>query len=275
MRHLQGYRQFEGLEYDQMDLTYFDNRYIVGRWFKDGEEAMEYLAKSISAYDEERKGRSHMSPVEMVDYEARKVEGDASLKPYKLYRKPSGAEARRAEAAEFIKKNGIISSPSLRYVTHPLCAYLEYKHISELKRLGINYRFRPISEIDLDPVLQRELKEKFGSVLIQNGRLRFFSLDSTFDRDYIKDLKARVEEELARFNAKLGTDYFVAKTYTKESTDTLQARARRLLNDDDRPVEVKYDTLEFGLQRGHDEQEFLAVVPMDTLEKPKMFLPVE
>jgi hypothetical protein len=31
----------------------------------------------------------------------------------------------------------------------------------------------------------------FGSVLIQQGRLRFFSLEYSFDKDYIKDLKLK------------------------------------------------------------------------------------
>ena len=84
-------------------------------------------------------------------------------------------------------------------------------------------------------------------------------------------MKVRVEEELSKFNKKLGTDYFVTKTYTKESTDTQLARARRLLNDDNRPVNVMYDTVEFGLQRGHDEEEFLAIIPEGEKGMPKMF----
>ena len=282
MKYIKAYKTFENLTYDEMDLTGFDHKFIVGRWFASEEEAMEYLKKSIETYTEnpnphvkpEFRHEYKADPISVDDYIVDKKEGDTSLKPYRLRRKPSEMESRRKEASEFIKQYGIISSPDLRYITHPLYSYFDYKHIGKLKELGVNYRFRPISEINLDPVLQRELKTKFGSVLIQQGRLKFFSLDDSFDKDYIKDLKLKVEEELNKFNSKLGTDYFISKTYTKESNDTLLAKARRLLNDDDGSVDVKYDTVEFGLQRGHDEEEFLAVVPMESLEKPKMFLPV-
>ena len=47
-----------------------------------------------------------------------------------------------------------------------------------------------------------------------------------------------------------------------------------MLNDDDRAVDVKYDTVEFGLQRGHDEEEFLAIIPEGEKGMPKMFLPL-
>jgi len=274
MKYIKAYKTFENLTYDEMDLTGFDNKFIVGRWFGNEEEAMEYLKKSIEEYKQLKNDVFYKGSddVTLDDYTVGKKEGDTSLKPYRLFRKPTEMESRRKEASEFIKKYGIISSPDLRYITHPLVSYFDYKHIGKLKELGVNYRFRPITEINLDPVLQRELKTKFGSVLIQQGRLRFFSLDDSFDKEYIKELKLKVEEELNKFNKKIGTDYFISKTYTKESNDTLLAKSRRLLNDDDRPVNIKYDTVEFGLQRGHDEEEFLAIVPMESLEKPKMFL---
>ena len=264
MKHIIKYTLFENLTYDEMDLTGFDHRYIVGRWFESEAAAMEYLNKSIDDYKHDE--------VSADDYFVKKQEGDTSLKPYRLYRKPTEMESRRKEADDFLKKNAIRTGQTLFTGGVWAHSFVEYKHIDELKRLGIAYRFRPIKEINLDPVLQKELKGVFGSVLIQQGRLKFFSLDYSFDKDYIKDLKARVEEELNKFNKKLGTDYFVAKTYTKESTDTQLARARRLLNDDDRPVNVMYDTVEFGLQRGHDEEEFLAIIPEGERGMPKMFL---
>lgn len=262
MKHLKYFKAFENLTYDEMDLTGFDHKYLVGRSFSSIDDALDYLKKSLEEYTYET---YDISDFDVVDTK------DRTLKPFKIYRKPNDLELRRKEASEFIKKYGIISSPDLRYITHPLYSYFDYKHIGKLKELGINYRFRPIGEINLDPVLQRELKTKFGSVLIQQGRLKFFSLDDSFDKEYIKDLKLKVEEELNKFNSKLGTDYFIYKTYTKESNDTLLANAKRLLNNDDRVVDIKYDTVEFGLQRGHDEEEFLAIVEMESLEKPKMF----
>ena len=267
MKHIIKYSLFENLTYDEMDLTAFDNRYIVGRWFESEDVAMEYLNKSIADYKNAKFG----DEVSADDYFVKKQEDDTSLKPYRLYRKPTEMESRRKEADIFLKKNAIRTGQTLFTGGVWAHSFVEYKHIDELKRLGIAYRFRPIKEINLDPVLQKELKVVFGSVLIQQGRLKFFSLDYSFDKDYIKDLKARVEEELAKFNKKLGTDYFVSKTYTKESTDTQLARARRLLNDDDRQVNVMYDTVEFGLQRGHDEEEFLAIIPEGERGMPKMF----
>jgi hypothetical protein len=268
MKHLLNYTLFEKLTYDEMDLTPFDNRYIVGRWFANEEDAMEYLKKSITDYKNIKFG----GEVSAEDYFVNKEEGDTSLKPYRLYRKPTEMESRRKEADDFLNKNAIRTGQTMFTGGVWAHSFVEYKHIDELKRLGINYRFRPIKEINLDPVLQKELKPVFGSVLIQQGRLKFFSLDYSFDKDYIKDLKARVEEELSKFNKKLGTDYFVEKTYTKESTDTQLARARRLLNDDDRPVNVMYDVVEFGLQRGHDEEEFLAIIPEGEKGMPSMFV---
>lgn len=247
-----------------MDLTPFDNRYIVGRWFASEDEAMEYLRKSITDYKYDE--------VDEDEYFVHKEEGDGSLKPYRLYRKPTEIETRRKEAEEFLSKNAIRTGQTMFTGGVWAHSFVEYKHIDELKRLGVAYRFRPIKEINLDPVLQNELKKVFGSVLIQQGRLKFFSLDNTFDKDYIKELKLRVEEELSKFNKKLGTDYFVVKTYAEESTDTQLSRARRLLNDDDRPVNVVYKSVEFGLQRGYDEEEFLAIIPEGEKGMPKMFL---
>ena len=264
MKHLIKYALFEKLTYDEMDLTPFDNRYIVGRWFGSEDDAMEYLRKSIADYKYDE--------VDVDDYFVHKEEGDGSLKPYRLFRKPTEIETRRKEADDFLRKNAIRTGQTMFTGGVWAHSFVEYKHIDELKRLGIAYRFRPIKEINLDPVLQKELKAVFGSVLIQQGRLKFFSLESSFDRNYIKDLKASVEEELAKFNDKLGTDYFVQKTYAEESTDTQLSRARRLLNDDDRPVNVMYNSVEFGLQRGHDEEEFLAIIPEDEKGMPRMFL---
>lgn len=279
MKYIKAYKTFENLTYDEMDLTGFDHSYIVGRWFASEEEAMEYLKKSIDAYTEnpnphvkpEFRHEYKADPVSVDDYIVDKKEGDTSLKPYRLRRKPTEMESRRKEAADFLNKNSIRTGQTMFTGGVWAHSFVEYKHIDTLKRLGVAYRFRPIKELNLDPVLQKELKPVFGSVLIQQGRLRFFSLEYSFDKDYIKDLKLKVEEELNKFNSKLGTDYFISKTYTKESNDTLLANAKRLLNGDDRTVDVKYDTVEFGLQRGHDEEEFLAIIPEGDKGMPKMF----
>lgn len=270
MKYIKAYKTFENLTYDEMDLTGFDHKFIVGRWFGSEEEAMEYLKKSVEEYKQLSKGSDDFK---IDDYIVRKDEKDTSLKPYRLFRKPTDLETRRKEADDFLKKNAIRTGQTMFTGGVWVHSFVEYKHIDTLKRLGIAYRFRPIKDLNLDPVLEKELKPAFGSVLIQQGRLRFFSLEYSFDKDYVKDLKLKVEEELNKFNKKLGTDYFISKTYTKESNDTLLANARRLLNDDDRPVNVKYDTVEFELQRGYDEEEFLAIIPEGEKGMPKMFLP--
>ena len=277
MKYIKEYKTFENnLTYDEMDLTGFDHKFIVGRWFANEEDAMEYLKKSVEEYEQLRNDGWYKGSddVTIDDYTISKDEKDTSLKPYRLFRKPTEIESRRKEADDFLNKNSIRTGQTMFTGGVWAHSFVEYKHIDELKRLGVSYRFRPIKEINLDPVLQKELKPVFGSVLIQQGRLRFFSLEYSFDKDYIKDLKLKVEEELNKFNSKLGTDYFISKTYTKESNDTLLVKARRLLNDDDRPVDVKYDTVEFALQRGHDEEEFLAIIPEGEKGMPKMFLPV-
>ena len=277
MKYIKEYKTFENnLTYDEMDLTGFDHKFIVGRWFANEEDAMEYLKKSVEEYEQLRNDGWYKGSddVTIDDYTISKDEKDTSLKPYRLFRKPSEMESRRKEAADFLNKNSIRTGQTMFTGGVWAHSFVEYKHIDTLKRLGVAYRFRPIKEINLDPVLQKELKPVFGSVLIQQGRLRFFSLEYSFDKDYIKDLKLKVEEELNKFNSKLGTDYFISKTYTKESNDTLLVKARRLLNDDDRPVDVEYDTVEFALQRGHDEEEFLAIIPEGEKGMPKMFLPV-
>lgn len=277
MKYIKAYKTFENnLTYDEMDLTGFDHKFIVGRWFANEEEAMEYLKKSVEEYEQLRNDGWYKGSddVKIDDYIVRKDEKDTSLKPYRLIRKPTEMESRRKEAADFLNKNSIRTGQTMFTGGVWAHSFVEYKHIDTLKRLGVAYRFRPIKEINLDPVLQKELKPVFGSVLIQQGRLRFFNLEYSFDKDYIKDLKLKVEEELNKFNSKLGTDYFISKTYTKESNDTLLANAKRLLNGDDRTVDVKYDTVEFGLQRGHDEEEFLAIIPEGDKGMPKMFLPL-
>jgi len=276
MKYIKAYKTFENLTYDEMDLTGFDHKFIVGRWFANEEEAMEYLKKSIEEYKQLKNDGFYKGSddVTLDDYTVGKKEGDTSLKPYRLFRKPTEMESRRKEAIEFLNKNSIRTGQTMFTGGVWAHSFVEYKHIDTLKKLGIAYRFRPIKDINLDPVLQKELKPVFGSILIQQGRLRFFNLDYSFDKDYIKELKLRVEEELNKFNSKLGTDYFISKTYTKESNDTLLAKAKRLLNDDDRPVDVKYDTVEFGLQRGYDEEEFLAIIPEGEKGMPKMFLPL-
>jgi hypothetical protein len=103
MKHLVNYNFFENLTYDEMDLTGFDHRYIVGRWFASEEDAMEYLNKSIADYKNIKFG----GEVSTDEYFVNKQEGDTSLKPYRLYRKSTEMESRRKDADDFLNKNAI------------------------------------------------------------------------------------------------------------------------------------------------------------------------
>ena len=53
MKYIKAYKTFENnLTYDEMDLTGFDHKFIVGRWFANEEEAMGYLKKSAEEYEQ-------------------------------------------------------------------------------------------------------------------------------------------------------------------------------------------------------------------------------
>ena len=76
---------------------------------------------------------------------------------------------------KFIKRYGILSSEDLRYITHPLYAYVEYKHINKIKELGVLYDFKPIKNIELNGVLSRFIKEKGHTNNITGGELEFYN----------------------------------------------------------------------------------------------------
>jgi hypothetical protein len=109
MKHLKYFKAFEHLSYDEMDLRGIDHK-LVGRHFKSVEDATEYLKKLI---EDEGYEEFSISDFDIVD------DKGGTLSPFKIYRKPNELELRRKEASEFIKKYGIISSPDLRYITHP------------------------------------------------------------------------------------------------------------------------------------------------------------
>lgn len=262
----------EHLNYDQLELDIFTNNYIVGRWFSSESEAKIYLKSIIDKSDNK----------DINDFVIIKDEKDKSLKPYRIYPKPSNIELRRNEASKFIKRYGILSSEDLRYITHPLYAYVEYKHINKIKELGVLYDFKPIKNIELNGVLSRFIKENgHTNVITGGGELKFynygvFGVDDEYNMSIndIKKIKRDVEVILNNFNNILGTDYYIIKTIGKETDESIK---RGLLNKlDDKKynpntsVEKEYKEVSFVLERGNDEEEFLAVIEMESIDKPKM-----
>lgn len=258
--------QLNTLSYDEMDLDSFTNQYLVGRWFENEETAIDYLKQVI----DKSNGKT------INDFIVKKNDKDTSLKPFKIYPKPTKIQLNRNQASLYIKKHGILSSPDLKYVTYPLYAYVEYKFIDKLKELGVKFTFKPIKQINLNPVLERFFRENnFGSVIISgDNKLKLYSLPSEMDTNYIKELKQKTEGVLNKFNNLVGTDYFIKSTF---ATKTRQSTISSLLNTLDsakynpnKEFEIKYSSVSFLLNRGVDEEEYLAVVSMSTPEKPEM-----
>ena len=214
----------EHLNYDQLDLDIFTNNYIVGRWFSSESEAKLYLKSIIDKSDNK----------DINDFVIIKDEKDMSLKPYRIYPKPSSIELRRNEASRIIKRYGILSSKDLRYITYPLYAYVEYKHINKIKELGVLYDFKPIKKIDLNDVLSRFIKENGHTNVITGSELKFynygvFGVEDEYNMSIndIKKIRKDVEVILNNFNNILGTDYYIIKTIGEETNESIK---RGLLN---------------------------------------------
>lgn len=262
----------EHLNYDQLDLDIFTNRYIVGKWFSSESEAKLYLKSIIGKSDNK----------DINDFVIIKDEKDKSLKPYRIYPKPSNIELRRNEASKFIKRYGILSSKDLRYITHPLYAYVKYKHINKIKELGVLYDFKPIENIELNGVLSRFIEENgHTNSITGRGELKFynygvFGVDDEYNMSIndIKKIKRDVEEILNNFNNILGTDYYIIKTIVEETNESIKRGLLNILDDKkynpNTSFEKKYKTVSFVLERGNDEEEFLATIEMETIDKPKM-----
>ena len=262
----------EHLTYDELDLDWFTRNYIVGRWFGSQSDATKYLESIIDKSNDK----------DINDFVIIKDEKDNSLKPYRIYPKPTDMELRRHEASNFIKRYGILSSPDLRYITYPLYAYVEYKRINKIKELGVVYEFKPIEEIQLNGVLTRFLKENgHTNNITSGGELKLYNYDVFgVDDEYsmslndIEKIKTDVELLLNKFNNRLGTDYYIVKTLGKETDESLKRGLLNMLDDKNynpnRSFEKTYKGVSFILERGSDEDEFLAIIEMETIDKPKM-----
>lgn len=258
------------LTYDEVDLDIFSNKYLVGKWFGSEKEAIKYL-KSIIDHTEK----------DIEDFYVFKDKKDSSLKPYKIYPKPSDKEIKRNEASKFIKKYGILSSKDLRYVTYPLYAYVEYKHIDKIKELGVKYQFKPLNKINLYPILSRFIKEKGYPNNITDAEMKFYNYgsfgvdgDNSMGVDDIKIIKSKVNELLNEFNDLIGSDFYIDITNMDQTNKSLRSNLLNKLDDKIYNPNIEFDKrykdVSFIINRGEDEHEFLAVIEMETIDKPKM-----
>jgi len=220
------------LSYDELDLDIFTYQHIVGRFFDTEQAAMKYLHKVIS---------DHGSEKQVDDFTVVK-----DSNKYRILPKATDIELRRHKASEFIHRYGVISSPSLTHITHPLYAYVDYKYIDELKKFGVEYVFKPIKELDLSGAVTRYIK-KIGikNVIITSDNIKIFE-PSTITDELVNKYRNMVTDCLNDFNSRLGTTYYIKETNIGREIIFTLDRYRR------------------------DEEEFLAVVYMTSLKKPEM-----
>lgn len=259
------------LNYDEMDLDFFSRRYLVGRFFKTENEAVNYLLSNIDKSDNKS----------IDDFIIVKEDSH-----YRIYPKPSEIDIKRNDASKFIQKNGILSSSDLRYITHPLYAYIRYKNIDKIKELGVKYKFKPINQINLDGVLSRFIKEyghinSISDIDEESKILKFYNYDlfnvndgNSMSIDDIRSIKSEVENLLNNFNNKLGTDYEIFKTTRTETDASLKKSLLNKLDDSkynpSNEFNKKYKSVYFIIKRGKNEDEFLAEIEMEDINKPKM-----
>lgn len=114
----------------------------------------------------------------------------------------------------------------------------------------------------------------YTNILSGDNVLKFYNTPYDMDIEYIKNFKKEIEDVLNRFNNLLGSDYYIEKTFANKTDDTIRRQLRNKLDDKNYSPNVefenKYKDVSFLLKRGNDENEFLAEVAMDSIDKPKM-----
>jgi hypothetical protein len=175
---------------------------------------------------------------------------------------------RQAEAAELIKQYGHFSSPDLRYITRPLYAYIEYENFARLKELGVKYKFTPISEINLNGALSRFLKERGVFNGIGGRTIRLYN-DEPVTKPEITRIKRKIQNIIDEFNSKLRTNYQIEGVVGEKSSDTLRNQLNQKLSGNENTTEPTYNNIGILLTRGF-EDEYLATIPMDEIDKPQM-----
>ena len=177
-------------------------------------------------------------------------------------------KSRQEEAAELIKQYGHYSSPDLRYITRPLYAYIEYENFGKLKELGVKYRFTPISEINLNGALSRFIKERGVFNGIGGNIIRLYN-DEPVTKSDISRIKRKIQNIIDEFNTKLRTNYQIDGVVGEKSSDTLRNQLNQKLTDSEFNMEPTYNNIGIKISRGF-EDEYLATIPMDEIDKPQM-----
>ena len=196
------------------------------------------------------------------------------IKNYFQYIKENSSKLQ--QAAEFINKYGIISSPDLRYITHPLYAYISYKYIDKIKEFGVKYRFSPIYDINFGGVLSRFIKEKGHVNTLFNNRLKLYNYklynfgdEYSMSKEDLLIIKNHISDILSEFNNKIGTEYYIKKSIGRETSSSIERGILNKLSNNFSEKEKRYKDIEFVLDR-YKEDEYLAIIPMDNINKPKM-----
>jgi hypothetical protein len=177
-------------------------------------------------------------------------------------------KSRQDEAAELIKQYGHYSSPDLRYITRPLYAYIENQNFGRLKELGVKYRFTPIGEINLNGALSRFIKERGVFNGIGGNIIRLYN-DEPVTKSDISRIKRKIQDIINEFNTKLRTNYQIDGVVGDKSSDTLRNQLNQKLTDGEYNIEPTYNNIGIKISRGF-EDEYLATIPMDEIDKPQM-----
>jgi hypothetical protein len=185
-------------------------------------------------------------------------------------------EERRNKAGEYIIKHGIFSSPHLRYITRPLYGYVHFKNIGYLKELGVKYRFIPINEVNFTGHIKRTLDKKlkmsdvisFINVTGMGKRIEVF-FEYGLTKDEILPIKDEITKILDEINVTTYTSFFISKIDATKSKESIRKSVQSKLNDES-PRESEYDKITIFLDI-HNDDEYLAQIPMDEIDKPEMF----
>ena len=177
-------------------------------------------------------------------------------------------KSRQEEAAGLIKRYGHFSSPDLRYITRPLYSYIEYENFGRLKELGVKYRFTPISEINLNGALSRFIKERGVFNGIGGNIIRLYN-DEPVTKSDISRIRGKIQNIIDEFNSKLRTNYQIDGVVGDKSSDTLRNQLNQKLTGGEYNIEPTYNNIGIKISRGF-EDEYLATIPMDEIDKPQM-----
>jgi len=207
----------------------------------------------------------------LVDYIKSKIDMNLQENIRRILREELDSDdvkSRQEEAAELIKRYGHYSSPDLRYITRPLYAYIEYENFGRLKELGVKYRFTPISEINLNGALSRFIKERGVFNGIGGSIIRLYN-DEPVTKSDISRIKRKIQNIIDEFNTKLRTNYQIDGVVGEKSSDTLRNQLNQKLTGSEFNIEPTYNNIGIKISRGF-EDEYLATIPMDEINKPQM-----